>query len=227
MSQKNEPIQEDSFENVEQALGKTEQYIEDNQNKLMIVALVLIAIVAGYYGSKKLYFQPLEKNAQKELFSAQQAFEKDSFKLTIEGDGNTLGVLDIIDEYGSTKAGNLSQFYAGVSSLRLGKYDEAIDHLKSFSTDDDVIASTAKGAIGDAYMEKGDVNSAVNYYEDAIDYKNELTAPIFLMKIGLAYEGKGEYSKAFEAYQTIKDTYNTSNEARTIDKYLTRAKLNM
>ena len=104
MSQKNEPIQEDSFENVEQALGKTEQYIEDNQNKLMIVALVLIAIVAGYYGSKKLYFQPLEKNAQKELFSAQQAFEKDSFKLTIEGDGNTLGVLDIIDEYGSTKA---------------------------------------------------------------------------------------------------------------------------
>ena len=103
MSNKKENQHEDNFENVESALSKTEHYIEENQKKLSLIALAIIVIVAGYWGVKKLYVQPQEQTAQEQLFFAQHYFEKDSFKLALDGANNHPGFIEIIDEYGSTK----------------------------------------------------------------------------------------------------------------------------
>ena len=75
-TKKNVP-QNDAFENVENALSKTEQYIEDNQKSLTIIVLVIILIVGGYLGFKRFYLAPQEKEAQSQLFVAEQYFEKD------------------------------------------------------------------------------------------------------------------------------------------------------
>ena len=225
MSKEKRTHQDDSFENVESALSKTEHFIEENQNKLSIIALAIIVIVAGYWGMKKFYFMPNEKNAQNDIFYAQQYFEKDSFNLALVGDGQNAGFEDIINEYGSTRAGKLAVFYAGVSNLHLGNYNEAVDYLKSFSTSDEMIAATAAGALGDAYSELGQSDDAIAQYKNAASYDNTLTAPTYLMKLGIMYETKGDYKSAIEAYQKIKDKYAASAEARQIDKYLTRAEL--
>nr|WP_321410454.1 tetratricopeptide repeat protein [uncultured Carboxylicivirga sp.] len=216
---------DENLEHVESALSKTEHFIEENQNTLTIVALVIIAIVAGYYGLSKLYFQPLENNAQKQIFYAQQYFEQDSFKLALNGDGINPGFIEIMDEYGSTKAGKLSAFYAGVSNLHLGNYEEAISFLSDFSTGDELIAATAAGAMGDAYMELGKTDDAISQYKKASSFDNNLTAPTYLMKLGIAYEAANNKEEAVKAYTTIKDQYKTSSEARQIDKYITRAEL--
>ncbi|TAJ15665.1 hypothetical protein DMA11_00210 [Marinilabiliaceae bacterium JC017] len=217
--------QEDSFENVENALSRSEQFIEENQNIISIVTLALIVVVGGYWAMKKLYLQPLNEEAQKSIYAAQQHFAKDSFNLALNGDGNSIGFLDAIDEYGSTKAGNLANYYAGVSYLHLGQFEKAIDYLESFSCDDDIISATANGALGDANLELGNKDKALNFYEKATSVENELTAPVYLMKIGMLYETLNNSKKATEAYQTIKDKYPTSTQARQIDKYLTRARL--
>lgn len=225
MSKEKHTHQDDSFENVESALSKTEHFIEENQNRLSMIALAVIIIVAGYWGLKKFYFMPLEQDAQKQIFYAQQYFEQDSFKLALNGDGQNAGFLEIMDEYGSTKAGKLATFYAGVSNLHLGNYNEAVDYLKSFSSSEEMVAATAAGALGDAYAELGDNEKAIAQYKTAASYDNTLTAPTYLMKLGVMYEAKGDYKAAVEAYQTIKDKYATSAEARQVDKYLTRAQL--
>ncbi len=225
MSKEKHTHQDDSFENVESALSKTEHFIEENQNRLSMIALAVIIIVAGYWGLKKFYFMPLEQDAQKQIFYAQQYFEQDSFKLALNGDGQNAGFLEIMDEYGSTKAGELATFYAGVSNLHLGNYNEAVDYLKSFSSSEEMVAATAAGALGDAYAELGDNAKAIAQYKTAASYDNTLTAPTYLMKLGVMYEAKGDYKAAVEAYQTIKDKYATSAEARQVDKYLTRAQL--
>ena len=41
---------ENSMENVEHALSKTEQFIEDNQKTLTIIMFAIIIIVGGYLG---------------------------------------------------------------------------------------------------------------------------------------------------------------------------------
>ena len=134
------------------------------------------------------------------------------------------GFLQIIDDYGITKSANLAHYYAGISFLNLGNFEEAIYHLKKFKSKDQVVSAMATGAIGDAYMEMDDISTATSYYVEAATMReNEFSAPIFLMKAGNAYELQGNYSEALEMYETIKFDYPTSNEAREIDKYISRA----
>ncbi|NPA37224.1 MAG: tetratricopeptide repeat protein [Chlorobi bacterium] len=225
MSKKHKETAADSFENVEQALTKTEQFIEDNQKTLTIVALALILIVGGYWGLKKLYFQPLEEEAANSIFEAQNYFQRDSFKLALNGDGNSLGFLDVIDEYGSTKPGNLANYYAGICYLHLGNYEDAINYLEDFSTDDEFLLATKNGAIGDAHLELGEKEEALKYYKKAAGFSNDLTAPTYLMKLGMLYEDMGRKEDAVKAYSLIKKDYKNSPEARQIDKYITRASL--
>ncbi len=142
---------EDSLSDVENALTQTERFIEKNQKILTIAIGAVVVIVGGYLAFKAFYVQPREKSAQEQMFMAEQYFEKDSFNLAINGDGNYLGFLDIIDDYGSTKAGKLANYYTGISYLHLGQYQEALDYLNNFATDDLVLAPVAEGAKGDAY----------------------------------------------------------------------------
>ncbi|MGQ1786106.1 MULTISPECIES: tetratricopeptide repeat protein [unclassified Saccharicrinis] len=216
---------ETSMENVEQALSKTEQFIEDNQKVLTIIMFAVIIVIGGYWGAKKLYFAPQEQQAQVDMFQAQNYFEKDSFNLALNGDGMNLGFLEIVDDYGMTKPGNLAKYYAGVSYLHLGQFDDAIEFLSSFSSDDELLDATAKGALGDAYLEKGDVDAAISHYKGAADINNSIVAPTYLLKLGLVYEEQKEYGQALEAYQKIKDDFKTAMEARNIDKYITRAQI--
>lgn len=217
--------QEDSFENVESALSKSEHFIEENQNMLSVIALAILVIVAGYWGLKKFYFMPLEQESQENIFYAQQYFEKDSFNLALNGDGQNAGFIEIMEEFGSTKAGNLAVYYAGVSNLHLGNYEEAVSLLNSFSTDEEIIAATAAGALGDAYAELGKNEDAIDQYEKAADVNNDLTTPAYLMKLGAMYETTGDYKAAVEAYTKIKDDYTNTAEGRQIEKYITRAQV--
>lgn len=225
MSKKQKETTTDSFENVEHALSTTEQFIEDNQSMLSIIALALMIIVGGYWGLKKLYFLPLEKEAENSIYAAQNYFEKDSFNLALHGDGNNLGFLDILDEYSSTKPGELANYYTGICYLNLGDYDQAIEYLSSFSTDDELVSATANGALGDANLELGNKEKAVKYYKEASEVDNEVIAPTFLIKLGLLYEDMGNKEEAVKAYSKLKHDYKKSSEARQVDKYITRASL--
>jgi tetratricopeptide (TPR) repeat protein len=141
----------------------------------------------------------------------------------LNGDGNYPGVLDIIDNYGRTPAGNLAKYYAGISYLHLGKFKEAIDYLESFKTSDLLLKPVKAGAIGDAYAELGNKEKALKYYLEAAEtMTNNFTSPIYLLKAGRMYEMSGDKDKALSAYQTIKEKYGESNEGRMVDKYIAR-----
>ena len=70
---------------VEEALGKTEQFIEKNQKNIIIVVAVLAAIVMGYFGFKQFYLKPQENKAHAEMFYAEKYFELDSLDLALNG----------------------------------------------------------------------------------------------------------------------------------------------
>jgi tetratricopeptide (TPR) repeat protein len=217
---------EDGTEALENALTKTEQYIEKNQKSLMIIVLAIVVIVGTFLGYNRLYIAPMEKEAQTQIFAAEQYFERDSFKLALYGDGNNLGFLDIIESYGPSKVGNLAHYYAGISLRALGEYDTAIDHLKKFSTNDKMVQSIAYGAIGDCYVQLNELKEGVTYYLNAAKGgENNFSTPLFLMKAGLVYEELGKYSEALKIYETIKLDHAKSTEAREIEKYITRVSL--
>ncbi|MBP5366297.1 MAG: tetratricopeptide repeat protein [Bacteroidales bacterium] len=208
------------FQDVEMALTRSEQFIEKNQKGIAIGAIAVLAVIAIIWFVNTLYIAPNKVSAQEEIFNAQYYFEQDSFRLALDGDGMNAGFLKIIDEYGSTPAGNLASYYAGVCYLNLGEYENAKKYLKAFSTDDATLSSQAIGLAGDAECQLGNEKEAIAAYKKAIEKKDNVTAPIFLMKLGALYESTGNTAEAKKCYQEVKDNYATSLQATTAEKYL-------
>lgn len=204
---------------VEEAFSKTEQFIEKYQTYILVAIGVIVVIVLAFFGFRRFYMEPKEKEAQSQMFMAEKYFEQDSLKKALNGDGQYLGFLSIIDDYGMTKSANLSQYYAGICYLKLGEFEKAIDHLDNFSSDDELVGPMAKGAMGDAHMELKQPEKAAGLYRKAAEMRsNEFTSPMFLLKAGMAYEELGDFPKALEMYRKIKKDYPRSFEGREIDR---------
>ena len=220
--------QVDNLTEVESALTKTEQFLEANQKMIAIVIGAIVVITVGYLGLQKFYVEPRSKSAQDQMFMAQNYFEKDSFNLALNGDGNHLGFLDIIDDFGSTDAGNLAKYYAGVSYLHMGQFDKAVDYLKKFDTEDALLGPISLGAQGDAQLELGKTEDAIDLYTKAYKMnENSLTAPIYMLKAGVLLENSSKSADALKIYETIKAKFPESNEGKNIDKYIARVKVKM
>ncbi len=213
------------FAQIEETLSRTEQYIEDNQKSLTVIVGTIVAIIAIYLGFTNFYLEPLEQEAHADMFMAEMYFEKDSFNLALIGSsGRFLGFLDVADEYSLTNAGNLANYYAGLCYLHTAQYEDAIEYLSDFSSDDIILSTLALGCIGDAYLELEENSKALKYYEKAAENNdNEFTTPRYLMKQANVLEMDEEFEDALEIYNQIKEDYSKSQIAQDIDKYIVRA----
>lgn len=219
---------DERLESIESTLSNAELFIEKNQKAIVIVLAVLIVAVLAFFGVKKFYLEPREANAQSAIFHAEQYFEKDNFTSALNGDGNYLGFVDVINEFGGTKTANLAKYYAGICYLNTGDFNNAISYLKEFNGKDVMLTSMALGAMGDAYMELDNVAEAAKCYESAaVKSANSFTSPMYLLRAGIAYEMADDFQKAIDLYKKIKADYPMSNEAFSIEKYIARAQTEM
>lgn len=208
---------------IEGAFDKTEHYIEQNRKSLLLIVAGVVALVAIYFGWKYFIQKPNNDEAAVKMYKPEMYFAKDSFKLAISGRGDTVGFENIEDNFGMTAAGNASRYYLGVSYMRTGQYDKAIEVLQDFDSDDMFVSVLAIGLIGDAYMEKGNTDEAIEYYlKAARKNPNKLTSPVFLKKAAFAYEDKGQKDEALKLYEQIRTDFPESQEATTVDKYIAR-----
>jgi tetratricopeptide (TPR) repeat protein len=210
---------------VEETLTRTEQYLEENY-KTLLIGLSVIVILVGLGWLGKIYLNKRNDEAQSQMYQAERYLEQDSLKLALNGDGNYLGFLDIVRDYKFTRAANLAKYCAGICYLHLSNYNEAIDFLNKYSKKDKVIGSLAVGAIGDAYVELGNIDKGLAKYIEAADYgKNSFNTPLFLMKAGELYELTGKFAEALKLYERIENQYPESTEGMSIAKYIARVKL--
>jgi TolA-binding protein len=208
---------------IQEKLEGIEHWVESNPKLLIGIVGALVLVAGGFFGYNY-YVGNQDGQAQKEMFQAVRYFEADSLNLALNGDGNNLGFLAIVDDYGLTKAGNLANFYAGAVYMKQGKFPLAIVHLDDFKADDLLVQARAYSLIGDAYMEQKKFEDAAKYYDRAASYKpNKEFTPTYLMKAALAYEKLSNPEKAKAAYQTIIDTYWESSEVQNAKKF--KAKL--
>jgi tetratricopeptide (TPR) repeat protein len=221
MSKENKTQASENLKEVEHALTTAELFFEKNAKLISIIFGAAVVVALLLLATHRFYTIPHEAKAKEQIFTAEQYFEKDSFNLALNGDGNYPGVLDIIDNYGRSPEGNLAKYYAGISYLHLGKFKEAISYLEDFKTDDLLLKPVTIGAIGDAYAELGNKEKALKYYAEAAEIKtNNFTTPIYLLKEGRMHEMMGNKEKALSVYQSLKDKYSDSNEGRLAEKYI-------
>ncbi len=203
-----------------------EQIYDNNKNLINGIIGGIVVLVLGYFLYQNFYIKDKIAEANEAIWRGEQYFAVDSFRLALEGDGSDFEGFEIVaEDYGMTEAGNLANYYAGISALQLGRYETAIDHLEDFKTDDPLLAPIAFGARGDAYSELGQNDDAIKFYKKAYSYENELTSPIYMMKAGLLLELESKNDKALDLYKKIKSKYPNSEEGRNVVKYISKLEL--
>lgn len=207
------------------AQEQAKDYVERNQIRILVGLLAFVTIVGGYFVYQNLIKGPQEIEATQQMHKAEFRFRQDSFALALTNPGGEFpGFLDIIDQYGGTKAGNMAKYYAGASYLNLGQYQNAIDYLTDFSPRGSVTPATSNGMIGDAHAELNQLDDALTYYKKAASSsKDEFTAPYYMMKAGMLMERQGDASGAKGYYENIKNQYPNSVQGQDIERYIARA----
>ncbi|MCK4879819.1 MAG: tetratricopeptide repeat protein [Bacteroidales bacterium] len=229
MSKKKNVKQTDkNLEGIEQALTRSEQFIEDNQKILTYLLGGLIVVLLIVIGGNRYYLKPLNEEAAADMYYAERFFEMDSFNLALNGYGTYPGFLNVIDDYGISKSAKISKYYAGVCYHQLGDHEAAIDLLNKFKTDDLLVGAAKYSTLGDAYVELGELNKAVSAYRSGIDkYENNFSTPIMLKKLGIVYEELGKLEEALTTYKAIESTYPGTLEGKEIKKYIGRVESKM
>jgi len=213
-------------EALKEKLAGAENWLESNPKVAVGFATAILLIVGGYFG---FHYYKNSQNvlAQKEMFQAVFYFEADSLDKALNGDGNNLGFLNIIEDYGITDAGNLSNYYAGVCYLKQGKFELARLYLEDFSSNDLLVQARAYSLLGDTYMEEQKFEDAAKFYNKAANYRpNKYFSPAYLMKEALAYEKLNQNDKAKEAYEKIITKYWDSGEYQNARKFKARLESN-
>ncbi len=201
-------------------ITRYEEFIQKNQKKIIIAVCAIVAVALIIFCYFKFYKAPREAKAAEAIFYAENYFDNGDYQQALDGDGVNPGLLSVIDNYGSTKAGKLAKLYAGIACLRLEKYDDAVKYLDSYSGKDLYTKPLALMAQGDALAEKGDLDGAAKLYEKAANTnENELTSPAALFKAGLCYLDT-DNTKALEFFKQVKKNYPSSTEYPEIDKYI-------
>ncbi len=208
---------------VETSMSKAEMFFEKNGKKMLLLALAIALAIGCVYAFIRFYQNPKEEQAQNELWKTIHYFERDSFNLALHGDGTFTGFLDIVENNGSTDAGSIASYYAGVCYLKLGQLNEAIEYLKKYDGNDRLIGGGAYGLIGDAYSDLQDYSNAKKYYKKAAEHDiNELNTPYFYAKLAGVFDHEQNYSESKSLYEKILQEFPNSAEARDAQKYIAR-----
>lgn len=204
-------------------LAESEDFVRNNRNILLgILAVVVLAVVGGF--GFYTWRNQQDQKAQASMFRAVNNWEADSLNKAVKGDGKAPGLTTVANEYGNTKAGNLANFYAGVASLKQGKYQQALDYLEEFSSDDYLVQSRAYSLMGDAQLELNKPKEAADLYAKAADHNaNEYFSPGYLLKEAVAREAAKDNDGALKAYDRIINEYPTAQEVSEARQY--KAKL--
>lgn len=209
------------------AINKTELFFEKNGKLMSYIFIGLLIIAALVFGYRSLIVLPRAEKAAEMIAQAQSRFEAENpdYELALNGDANGAGFLDVIDQYGSTPSGNLAKHYAGICYLKSGDLENAALYLAKFSPvkglPGALVNAQNYGLQGDVAVEQGDYAAAVKFYEKAIAAAdNNMTAPLYLRKAGLAEKAQGNNADAAAYFQRILDTYPSSMEAREAEKLL-------
>jgi len=207
----------------EVVIAKAKSFWDKYSKPLMIVSTLIILVIGGWYLYQNFFQKPKEAKAIEAMFRAEEYYRLDSVNLALNGDGQNLGFVKIVDKFGGTKAGKLASFYAGSCYLKLNDYEKAVKYLKKFSSSSDLVQARAYKLLGDAYADWGKNDEALSNYKKAGRHfeKDEANSPEYLFAAAyFADKVMKNQKEAISLYKELKEKYPRSQQAFDADNYL-------
>ncbi|MCI0706137.1 MAG: tetratricopeptide repeat protein [Ignavibacteriae bacterium] len=182
-----------------------------------VIILVVIAVVV------RNNIVSNNEQAQVELAKVMPYFDRGNYEGAMNGipQENIRGLTAIVNDYGSTGAGEYAKFYLAGACYATQRYDNALEFYLDVDVDDELIQSSALAGAAACYEVKGDRSNAAQYFERAAQFgKSNPLAPEHLHHAAMNYAAAGNKEKAIALLQKVKKDYPTSQLARDIERYI-------
>ena len=197
-------------------------WIDQNQRLAMYIVATPIVIVLLWFwwNSKRAEWN---ETATTQLAKIIPYYDEGKYDQAIQGvpQEGAQGLKAIVDEYGSTPAGEIAKIYLANAYFQKKEYDQALEYYDDISVSDNMIEASALAGMAACYEAQGKYKDAAKYFEKAAAKNMVLTqAPDNLQRAAINYAAVGEKNKAKELLETIKKEFPTSSQARDIDRYI-------
>ncbi|MBI5475421.1 MAG: tetratricopeptide repeat protein [Ignavibacteriales bacterium] len=209
--------------------AKLTLFYENNKKYLNygITALIAIIVIIVIYINNK---NANDEKAATELGKVFQLYDAGSsdptkYQIAIDGqpENGIIGLKAIVDNYGSTKSGEVARFYLAHAYLNLDKTDEALKYFESFSSSDDLLSASAVSGIAACYERKGELGKAASSYEKAAKIAaDQNNTPEYLNAAAICYGKSGEKEKAISILKRIKKEFPKSQVSREVERYISQ-----
>jgi predicted negative regulator of RcsB-dependent stress response len=129
--------------------------------------------------------------------------------------------LQVANQYGRTRPGQIARYYAALSEVQLKKYADAERNLKMLdSSGDETLTSLARFQLAGVYDQEGKATQAVDVYKQLLD-KPTLFVPKPLVLLTLAdHYRKSDPAQATKLYTQIKQDFPDTAAADQADQDL-------
>lgn len=112
--------------------------------------------------------------------------------------------LEVANQYGRTKPGQVARYYAALSEIQLKQYAAAENNLKQFSSADENLAALARFQLAGVYLQENKDAQAVEIYKQLAD-KPSVFVPKALVLLTLAdHYRKTDPAQAAKLYNQVK-----------------------
>ncbi|HVL69660.1 MAG TPA: tetratricopeptide repeat protein [Vicinamibacterales bacterium] len=197
--------------------------------RIAVVALVLIAIVAGY----TLWRQSRNARAEAALATGLAAFEAPVVPPEAPAPGSPIPVqqpgtyateqakleaalpmlMQAAEQYPNTDAGIAARYYAASALASLGRFAEAEQRFREVVDNGGsrIYARTARLGLADVQVAQGKYDDAINIYREmSADTKAQIPVDGVLMSLGRTYLKAGRKEEAARAFSRIVDEFPQS-----------------
>ncbi|MFA6469635.1 MAG: tetratricopeptide repeat protein [Bacteroidota bacterium] len=197
-------------------------WYDTNKKLLTNIGIAIAVLVAGgwFYINNNRTNNEKAANEFAKVFSY---YDNGQYQIAINGipEKNVRGLQAIVNDYGSTKYGNIAQFYLANSYFNTGEYDKALEAFEDASVDAQILEASRIAGIAACYEIKANYEDAAKYFENAGKSNvNDPNAAEYLANAARNYAKAGNKEQAIELYKLIKKEHSSSAAARDAERYL-------
>ncbi|MEX0845772.1 MAG: tetratricopeptide repeat protein [Balneolaceae bacterium] len=189
-------------------------YYLNHKNTIIASALAVIVLIGGIIGYN-IYSANQEEQAQQLLSIAENYYSQSEYENALYGDEFelTFGFDQIAEDFPRTKAGNISRFYAAVSSFELGDIENALMYIEDYKVPKGILGVGPLTLHAKLHLANENYEAAAKKFIEAANWnKNDITTPANLLEAAQAHYQAGNLERADELVTQIIDNYPNSNQ---------------
>ncbi len=197
------------FKDLDKEALNIEGFLEKNARILSIGFGILIVAVLGWFGYQQFILGPKNEEATKSYLSAQKNLAEGKEDIALGGKSvANPGFLGTYEQYGSTQAGKLAAYNAGLIEFKKGNYQKAYDLLNNFSSDNKVLLALKYGAMADCLSNLNKSDDALAMAAKASSTSDDAyTSYYFTKKSGMLALALKKNADAKKYFSTIEEKY--------------------